>query len=157
MPALSHIGLGLAAKRAEPRISVVILVLAPLALDILWGVFAAAQAVRIIPEGADTLPWSHGIFMSVLWSVLAALLAALVYRSVRACATVGLLVFSHWVLDYLMWPPTSGLLYAGGTEIGLNFGRSRIVAVVFEFGVLILGIVIYLRTRTAGLRTQNNP
>lgn len=145
MPALSHVGLGLAAKRATPRISVFVLVIATLALDILAGVFWLAGIVGIIPT--DNLAWSHSLLMSVFWSVIAAMLAARLYRNVRASAVIGLLVFSHWLLDFMLWPPNASLLYQGGPEIGLDLGKPIGVAIAFELGVLILGIVIYVRSR----------
>jgi hypothetical protein len=49
-------------------------------------------------------PWSHGLFMSVVWSLVAALLVARIYRSKRAGTVVGLLVFSHWMLDFVSHP-----------------------------------------------------
>lgn len=154
MPALSHIGLGLAAKRATPKISLVVLVLASLGLDLLVGVFWLAGILHIIPAEFDTLPWSHGLFMSTLWSVIAALLAVRIYRDWRAGAVIGLLVFSHWLLDFMMWKPNASLLYAGGPKIGLDLGRPIGVAIAIEFGVLILGIVIYFRTRVANARLR---
>jgi hypothetical protein len=42
--------------------------------------------------------------MSVILSLLAALLAARIYRDHRAGVVVGLLVFSHWVLDFIFHP-----------------------------------------------------
>jgi hypothetical protein len=103
MPALSHIGLGLAAKRVVPQISIIVSVLAPLALDILAGFFWLAGIAHIIPPDFDPLSWSHGLFMSMLWSVSAALIAGFVYRNLRISLVIGLLAFSHWVLDFMMW------------------------------------------------------
>jgi hypothetical protein len=54
------------------------------------------------------------VFVSALWSAVAALLAARLYRNLRAGAVVGFLVFSHWLLDFLMWPPNAELLKPGG-------------------------------------------
>lgn len=149
MPALSHVGLGLAAKRITPKIPVLSLVLSALALDLLTGIFWLAGIAHLISKDIDTLPWSHSLPWSAVWSVFTALLAAWIYRHWRAAVVTGLLVFSHWLLDYLMWPPNAALLYAGGPKIGLDLGRSVWVATLFEFGVLILGLVIYLRTRAA--------
>jgi len=64
-------------------------------------------------------------------------------------------VFSHWLLDFLMWPPSAALLYTGGPEIGLDLGNPIGVAIAFEFGVLVIGTVIYMRARAARLGSRN--
>ncbi|HSF79918.1 MAG TPA: hypothetical protein VLA49_01710 [Anaerolineales bacterium] len=67
LPALSHVGLGLAAKRVIPKIPVLVLVGAALALDALAGLFWLAGVIHII--SADHISWSHGLFFSVIWSL----------------------------------------------------------------------------------------
>jgi hypothetical protein len=42
--------------------------------------------------------------MSVIWSLVAALFAARIYRDRCVGLVVGLLVFSHWVLDFISHP-----------------------------------------------------
>lgn len=120
MPALSHIGFGLAAKRATPTIPAIVLVVAVLALDILAGVFWLAGITAIIP--AANLSWSHGLFMALFWSLIGALVAGLIFQKAGAGLVIGSLVFSHWLFDFLMWPPNPGLLYFEGPAIGLNLG-----------------------------------
>ncbi|MDO8674308.1 MAG: hypothetical protein Q7O66_23105, partial [Dehalococcoidia bacterium] len=70
MAGIAHIGIGFAARGVVPKAPVVLLVVAAEAIDILWGGFFLA--------GMDNLefsPWSHGLFMPVVWSLLAAVLA----------------------------------------------------------------------------------
>jgi hypothetical protein len=54
--------------------------------------------------GNAGIPWSHGLCISLNWSEATALLAAGIYRDYRAGAVVGLLVFSHWVLELFPIP-----------------------------------------------------
>ena len=92
MGPIGHFSVGFAAKAAAPKVPLGILLLATWWLDVL----AIALGLAGIERGGNA-PWSHGLFMSVVWSVVAALLAARVYRDHRAGVVVGLLVFSHLV------------------------------------------------------------
>ena len=93
--------MGLAAKPAVPKVPLGVLLLATWILDVLAIVFGFAGIER---GGSTGLPLSHGLFMSVTWSLVAAFLAARIYRDHRAGLVVGLLVFSHWVLDFVSHP-----------------------------------------------------
>jgi hypothetical protein len=92
--------------------------------------------------------------MSVIWSGAALLLAARIYRSYRAGAVVGLLVFSHWVLDFISHPmglghpvpPDMPLLFHGSRKVGLGLYNSITLfqAVSIEVGMFILGAAVYV-------------
>jgi hypothetical protein len=98
MGPFGHCAVGMAAKRAAPKMPLAVLLAATEILD----VFAVAFAFAGIEGRAGAgNPWSHGLIMSVVWSVAAAFLVARIYRSSRAGVIVGLLVFSHWVLDFI--------------------------------------------------------
>jgi hypothetical protein len=72
MGPIGHCAIAMAAKPLAPRVPVGILLIATLLLDILAIVF---MFVRI--EGGEKVgnPWSHGLLMSLIWSVFAAFLA----------------------------------------------------------------------------------
>ena len=100
MSIIGHLVVGLAAKPAAPKVQLYVLLLATLVLDFLFFAFALVGI-----EGMRTdIPWSHGLFMSVIWSAAAALVGARIYRSHRAAVVIGLVVFSHWVLDFVSHP-----------------------------------------------------
>lgn len=150
MAGLAHIGVGLAAKRFAPKVPVGVLVLAAVAIDILWGVFALA--------GLDNMklsPWSHGLFMSAIWSAAAGLLAVFISRKKRIGAIIGLLVFSHWVLDFITHPmgfgrplpPDLPLLFKASPKVGLGLYQTVAGAFITEFGLLILGVAVYMRAK----------
>ena len=162
MGPFGHCAVGLAAKPVAPKVPIGILFLATVILDVLAIAFAFA-GIESVETG---IPWSHGLFMSVIWSLVAAFLAARIYRDHRAGVVVGLLVFSHWVLDFIshpipfssfswrswQWsfghplPPDLPLLFAGSPRVGLGLYNSvsAAEATVLEFGMLILGGVVYV-------------
>jgi len=100
MGSIGHFAVGLAAKPLAPKVPLGVLFLATVILDVLAIAFAFV-GIESVHTG---IPWSHGLFLSVIWSVVAALLAARIYRDHRAGVIVGLLVFSHWVLDFVSHP-----------------------------------------------------
>src|SRR5207237_696934 len=71
---------------------VVVFVLLADALDLIWRVLCLAG----IEHDPSPGPWSHGLFMSVVWSAIAVLVAWRVSDSVRTGVLVGLVVYSHW-------------------------------------------------------------
>jgi hypothetical protein len=105
--------------------------------------------------------------MSVVWSVVAALLAARIYRDRHPGAVVGFLVLSHWVLDFVShpipfpsfswrswrWsyghplPSDLPLLFGSSPKVGLGLYNSisAVEATVLEFGMFILGGAVYAR------------
>jgi hypothetical protein len=145
MAGIAHIGLGLAAKNIAPKAPVGVLILASEAIDILWGAFALVGI-----ENFGHSPWSHGLLMSLVWSVAGALLAALVYRDRRTALTIGLVVFSHWLLDFVTHPMFGGLpdlplLFDGSSNVGLGLYSSIApgFTVIIELGLVVLGLVLY--------------
>ncbi len=164
MGPIGHFSVGLAAKPAVPKVPLGVLLLATWVLDVLAIAFGFAGIEK---GGTAGLPWSHGLFMSIIWSVIAALLAARIYRDHRAGAVVALLVFSHWVLDFVSHPiPFSSfswrswqwsyghplpsdlpLLFGSSPKVGLGLYNSisAVEATALEFGMFILGLAVYAR------------
>ncbi|HYA64349.1 MAG TPA: hypothetical protein VED66_14180 [Candidatus Sulfotelmatobacter sp.] len=173
MGPVGHFSVGLAAKPAVPKVPLGVLFLATWLLDVLAVAFGF---VGIEKGGNVGDPWSHGLFMSVIWSVVAAILTARIWRDRRAGVVVGLLVFSHWVLDCVSHPiPFSSfswrswqwsyghplpsdlpLLFGSSPKVGLGLYNSitAVEATALEFGMFILGTAVYatyvVKKRKAG-------
>ena len=163
MGPFGHCAVGLAAKPAAPKVPLGILFLATLFLDILAVTFGFAGLER---AGAP-LPWSHGLFISLVWSVAAGLLIVRIYHDRRAGVVVGLLVFSHWVLDLISHPipfasfswsrwqwsyghPLASdlpLLFRGSPVVGLGLYNSisATEATVLEVAMFTVGAAVYVR------------
>jgi hypothetical protein len=154
---IGHFGAGLAVKRLAPQVSLGVLFLAAELIDILWIVFALAGI-----EAMGTSPWSHGLFMTVVWSLAAALIAGFFYRSRRAAALIGAVVFSHWVLDFISHPmgalgigsqPDLPLFFAGSLRVGLGLYNTVPGVIVGELGMILLGLAFYIPFRNQRLST----
>jgi len=157
-----HCAVGLAAKPVASKVPLGIMLLATMMLDVLSIAFGWLGI-----EGAKTgIPWSHSLFMSVIWSLAAAFLVARLYHDRRAGVVIGLLVFSHWVLDFVSHPipfssfswrtwqwsyghplaPDLPLLFSRSPKVGLGLYNSisAAQATALELGMLILGGAVYV-------------
>src|SRR2546426_11212015 len=127
---VGHYGVSFAAKNAEPAIPLWVLFIAVQLLDVLWSPFVllGIEKVRIAPGITASnpldlyyMPYTHGLLAAIGWSVVAFLAYRLAVRPAppRAAAIVGLAVFSHWVLDFLVHRPDLPL-YDNTAEGGLG-------------------------------------
>jgi hypothetical protein len=153
-----HFGVGFAAKTVAPKAPLWGLLVASEFLDLLNFVFVTLgiekigtsqtdfnQGLKVITPGS--VPWSHGLFMSLVWSALVAGIAYLVSRDRRTSGILGLVVFSHWLLDFIVHPPDLPLFFAGSPQFGLGlwtFGPGLILSILLEVVLLTGGIAIYL-------------
>jgi len=161
MSPLGHLAIGFAAKPITPMAPLWALLLASEVPDLLFlGLEAAGieyqaitqtdlnQGLQIINPGSN--PWSHGLFMTAVWSILIAGIAFFFFRNRRTSIVLGLMLLSHWVLDFLVHPPELPLLFDGSPLVGLGLwssGFGLIISVILEIVLLAVGIAIYLRTR----------
>lgn len=151
---LGHYGVAFAAKRASPRTSLGMLVLAGEWLDHVWPVLVllGVEHVRIVPGlmAANPLefydyPWSHGLVTALGWSLLVGGVYFLVRRYGRGGLVVGAVVLSHWVLDLVVHRPDLPL-WPDGPKLGLGLWSSVPATVLVEAAVFTLGITVYVRT-----------
>jgi membrane-bound metal-dependent hydrolase YbcI (DUF457 family) len=156
-----HLAIAFAAKPAAQKVPLWVLLAATEFLDLLCYAFSAfgledlgvsytsaSQGVTMVIPAS--IPWSHGLFMSGVWSFMAAALALLVFRDRRASILVGLAVFSHWLLDFVVHPPELPLLFQGSPLVGLGlwaFGPGLILSGILELCLLAGGITLYIITR----------
>ncbi|UCD36853.1 MAG: hypothetical protein JSW54_08405, partial [Fidelibacterota bacterium] len=124
-------------------------------IDFVFFPFMLAGLEHFPEEGVvASAPWSHSLFMAAIWSVLAGIIAKLITKDIRAAVIIGLLFFSHWVVDFISHPMTALLPSApglplflhGSTEIGLGMYRSQLGVNIGEYGSLALGLGIYIFT-----------
>jgi membrane-bound metal-dependent hydrolase YbcI (DUF457 family) len=160
MSGIGHLAAGFAAKPATPQTPLWVLLAASEANELLYFLFTAAgiekkalitmsitQGVRHLTSGSN--PWSHGLFMSLVWSVAAAAVAFLFFRQRRTTWVIGLVVFSHWALDFLMHSNLP-LFFEGSPLVGLgleNSGPGFIFMTVLDLTLLAGGVAVYLISR----------
>jgi len=163
MAALAHLAVGLAAKPLVPKVNVGYLILGAYALDVVWLGCYLTGLEPFPKPGAPALEpiYSHGLFMGVVWSMLFGAIAGWLGKSRLTGVVFGLVVFSHWLLDFITHPMTAvapsdtglPLLFQGSPLVGLGLYRTKLAVSLCEFGSLAVGAAIYvwwrLRRRAA--------
>jgi len=158
---IGHYALGLAAKRLAPRTSLGTLIAAPTLADLLWPVFLLLGWERVSSAGGsnpfltlrfDSYPISHSLLTLVGWGLLFAVLYRMRTGYARGAVVVGLLVVSHWLLDYVVHVPDLPL-YPGGEKLGLGLWTSPPATMGVEGIMFVVGIALYMATTRARDRT----
>lgn len=156
MSPTGHLAVGFTAKKYAPQIPLVIFLIAAYAIDLIYLIFLALRLDNI-----DFDPWSHSLFMSVIWSVCAGMITLIFsrkfsYGKFHSGLVIALVVFSHWILDFIVWDNLPlffdktrivGLgLYdkIGFSLTGLKINSGTIIASSIELGMLIIGVAIYV-------------
>jgi hypothetical protein len=151
---IGHYALGLAAKRIAPRTSLGTLIAAPTLADLLWPAFLLLGWERVSMVGGsnpfltlrfDSYPISHSLLTLLGWGLLFAVLYRMRTGYARGALVVGLLVVSHWVLDYVVHIPDLPL-YPGGAKVGLGLWKSPVATIAVEGIMSVAGIAVYLAT-----------
>ena len=156
---LGHFGLGFAAKRATPAVSLGALFLAVQFADLLFWVLALLGvehfriqpgATRVTPMDFYDYPFSHSLAGLCVWGLCIGG-AYWVLRKDRVAALVlAAGVLSHWFLDALVHRPDMPLAPGGGPKVGLSVWNRPALTVVLELLLYGFGIALYLKT-TRGL------
>lgn len=154
---VGHLAVALAAKPAVPGRSLGTLIAAAFALDLLWPFLLLAGVERVAvqpgvtaftPLRFESYPWSHSLLLAAVWGLVVALA---VRRDRAAALTLGALVVSHWVLDFVTHRPDLPL-WPGGPLAGLGLWNSVPWTLVVEGALLAAGLAIYLRATRARRR-----
>ena len=156
-----HLGVAFAAKTLVPKAPLWTLLVASEALDflsfgfIMLGIEKMAVSQIGFEYGIQTItpgsvPWSHGLFISVVWSLIFTAIAYLFLKDWKTSGMIGLVTFSHWILDFIVHPPDLPLLFSNSPVLGLSLwasGPGFILSIILELALLIGGIAIYLVAR----------
>lgn len=143
---VGHYAAALAARAVEPRAPLWSYVLACQAVDIAWSGLILLGVERAgvdpsLPGSALVLsymPFTHSLPAAVLWSIaVGAGLMLLLKLPRRVGVILGLVVFSHWLLDLLVHRPDLPLLW-DAPKVGLGLWNYPLPEQVLELGLLAL-------------------
>lgn len=152
-----HLATAFVAKRVEPRIPLGVAVAASFGIDLLWPLFLllGIESVRVSPGDTaftslafESYPWSHSLLAVTAWSLLATTLGRWIFSSWRMAGVVGLLVASHWLLDFVTHRPDLPL-WPEGPLVGLGLWNSVPGTIILEGGFLAVALFLYLRRSSA--------
>lgn len=125
---VGHFAAGFAIKGARPQAPTWGLLIGVGVLDILFGPFVlfGIERVTMTPGVApgfslDYIDWSHSLAMSLVWALLYG--AAFLKRGRAEAMAMGIAVFSHFVLDWVMHPGDLALWPGSAVHVGLGLWR----------------------------------
>lgn len=154
---VGHFGVALAAKRCAPRTSLGTLFFATEFLDLLWPIFLLlnVEHVRVTPgitrmQPLDfyDYPISHSLLTAAFWGTFVGLLYYAARRYRQGAWVVGILVLSHWLLDFIVHRPDLPL-WPHGPAFGLGLWNSWAAGMGLEVLTLGGGIFVYLKSTSA--------
>lgn len=152
---IGHYSAALAAKAAEPRAPLWVYVGGCQLLDIAWSVAIMTGVEKVgfdpaLPGSVlvlESMPYTHSLPASLLWSLAAALAVRFLMRLPwRAAVAAGLVVFSHWVLDFVCHRPDLELWF-GGTKVGLGWWNFPMSELALELGLVALAAAAWTARR----------
>ncbi|HXB67015.1 MAG TPA: hypothetical protein VNY05_02160 [Candidatus Acidoferrales bacterium] len=139
---VGHLGVGLLARRAEPKISLGTWMLAVMLADFVAFPLLVAGVENFSGPRAH-IAYSHSLLMDAVW---AALLASAYYlrRHYRRGAWLLLAaVLSHWPLDVVSHRPDMPLAPGVPVVFGLGLWNSVTATLGVEGGFWLLAVVVY--------------
>ena len=155
---IGHFAVAFAAKKIAPKASLGTLVFAAVFLDAVWPVLVllGIERFRIVPGYTainpfefQHYPWSHSLLMTLVWALVFAFVC-LGFKGDRAGATwVGIVVASHWLLDFVTHRPDLPLYPGGGERLGLALWNLLPATFAVEGAMFALAIVLYVRLTRA--------
>jgi len=149
---VGHLAVAFGAKSWSPELPLRWLVAASFGLDLLWPVFLllGMEQVRIDPGNTaftplafDSYPWSHSLGMVVIWGAIAAAFVAHRRKAIHGI-TVGLVLVSHWLLDFVSHRPDMPL-WPNGPKVGLGLWNSVPATLLVEGTLFAVTIALYVR------------
>jgi hypothetical protein len=159
---IGHYGLGFAAKKIAPKVSLGTLFISIQLLDLIWPIFLLLGIEHVKIEPGNTAftplnfydyPISHSLVTSIGWSMALGIIYFLVTKYPRGAWVLSAGVFSHWILDFITHRPDLPLSPGSAEYFGLGLWNSVSWSAVLEGAIFIAGIFIYTRTTTAGNKT----
>lgn len=159
---IGHFAVGLAAKKAAPKVSLGTLFLSVQLLDMMWPIFLLLgwEHVRITPGitaftplDLYDYPFSHSLATVLGWSLAFAILYYLVKRYPIGAWVLAAGVFSHWLLDFITHRPDMPLAPGSATYVGLGLWNSVPGTLILEGAMFIGTVWLYVRSTTAKDKT----
>lgn len=152
---VGHYSVSFAAKKADASIPLWVLFIAVQLLDVAWAplVLLGVEKVHITPGITASnpldlyyMPFTHSLVAALIWSAGAFAVYRLVARSTMVSGLiVGVAVFSHWVLDFVVHRPDLPL-YDNSAKVGLGLWNFPAFAFGLEALLLFAGMLLYFNT-----------
>lgn len=154
MSPTGHLAVGFAVKHWKSKIPLIWYLIGSYTIDIIY------IGLNLIGfENFGNNPWSHSLVMVIVYSCVAAIITWIFTKHQKSSILMGIVVLSHWLLDFIVWnnlplafekTPSLGLGFYSQIGFDINiptFNLAMVIVTGLELGLLIIGILIYLKSR----------
>lgn len=161
---IGHFGVGLGSKKIDSKPSLGTLFLASQFIDLLWPIFLLLGIEQVIIEPGNTVftplnfiyyPFTHSLAGVVIWGLIFGVVYFLIKKNFKAALLLGLLVISHWILDFITHAPDLPLVPGLELKVGLGLWNSLIFTLLFEVAIFSAGLFYYLQVTKAKNKQGN--
>ncbi|MFT4739174.1 MAG: membrane-bound metal-dependent hydrolase YbcI (DUF457 family) [Cyclobacteriaceae bacterium] len=151
---IGHYAVGFASKKISKTLPLPMIFVAVQFLDLLWPILVLLGIEKVsIVEGITKMtpldftfyPYSHSLLMTIVWALLFGLVYYGFTKDRQHSIILGVLVFSHWVLDLIVHRPDMPLSPFSTYKIGLGLWNYPVIEIIVEFGLMIYGVITYWR------------
>lgn len=151
---IGHFGLAFGGKKIKNPPSLAIMFVAVQLLDLLWPIFVLTGLETFTIEPGNTAltplnftyyPYSHSFLISVFWAILFGIIYYYFTKNRNNSIFLVLLVFSHWILDFITHRPDLPLSPFSDAKFGLGLWNSPIIEIVLETGIFLVGLFLYTK------------
>lgn len=152
---IGHYGVAFGAKKSDNKPSLGTYFMACQFMDLLWPLFLllGIERVEIVPSTNPFLslnfvsyPYSHSLFASIIWSFVFGTVYFLKKKDSRSSIILGLVVFSHWILDFIVHVPDLQIFPWMSARVGLGLWNSVLFSVIVEGLIFGIGFFLYLNS-----------
>lgn len=159
---IGHFGVGFAAKKISPTPSLGTFFFAAQFIDLIWPILLLLGLERVEIDAGNTkvtplnfvsYPISHSLFSVLLWALLIGFVYYLIRKNIKNSVLLGLLVLSHWILDFITHRPDLPLLPWNNTFVGLGLWNSLAGTIILEGLIFATGVYFYASLSRAKNRT----
>ena len=162
---VGHFGVGFAIKKVAAKPSLGTLFLATQFIDLIWPLLLLLGLERVRIDPGNTVvtpldfvyyPISHSLVTVLIWGLVVGGIYYFFKRDKQGAVWLGILVLSHWLLDFFTHRPDLPLWPSGDSIlVGLGLWNSLIGTLLLEFGILAGGVYLYLKVTRARDKTGN--
>ena len=155
---LGHFGVGFAAKKFNTLPSIGTYFIAAQFLDLIWPTLLLRGIEKVQIDPGNTAftplnfihyPYSHSLLGAIVWSLVFALIYFLLTKNKRSTVLMTVLVFSHWVLDFITHRPDLPLSPWSDARFGLGLWNNKSATILLELAIFIGGVILYARATSA--------
>ena len=155
---IGHFGLAFAAKKISKRGSLGTYIIAAQFLDLLWPMLLIRDIEKVAIEPGNTAftplkflyyPYSHSLVFTLIWAISFGIFYLLVTKDKKTSLLIGVLVLSHWILDFFTHRPDLPLSSWSNEKVGLGLWNNPMATIIIEVIMFVGGALLYIRATHA--------